>query len=554
MQQDMAIELLRPRSADEGPHLLDFSWELQKRYEAGTSSHSRKKKGQFFTPPSVCRFLAGLLGAIPQHFRILDPGAGLGSLCAGVCERLLEVRSPRSLEIHLFENDPEVIPLLEENMRNCRRALQRAGHGLTYTVYADDFLTANTGNPEQNSFMDNEDDLGQLDAVIMNPPYFKIGGDSAYAKTMRQVVHGQPNIYALFMAKAAELLRPEGNMVAITPRSFCNGLYFRNFRRWFFTRLALERIHLFESRSDTFKSANVLQESIITQWRRLGRPSRSIRISTSLDGNIVETIKAIELPGKSVVDDSCGDMVVRIPATIQESKIIQVLESWPDRFNDLGLRVSTGPVVLFRTKRFLLKHFDGLAAVPLLTVHNVGPFRTNWPLPKRDKATAFRVCPGSLKYLLPTRNYVLLRRFSAKEEPRRLTASCYLAAEHEHRPYVALENHLNYIYHAKRDLTAEETFGLAAVFNSALFDRYFRTISGNTQVNATEIRTIKFPNLATVSKIGWRVKGLGQFQPQLVEKIVLGELGINGPLERYLTQFVVLPTARRRNASPPSRL
>ncbi len=135
---------------------------------------------------------------------------------------------------------------------------------------------------------------------------------------------------------------------------------------------------------------------------------------------------------------------------------------------------------------------------------------------------------------MPTRNYVLLRRFSAKEERRRLTASWFLRAEGT-RPYLALENHLNYVYHADRELTVDEVYGLTSLFNSALLDRYFRIISGNTQVNATEIRTIPFPTLERVAAIGQRVKVLGEFRPEQVERLVLEELGINGRIADYLT-------------------
>ncbi len=161
-----------------------------------------------------------------------------------------------------------------------------------------------------------------------------------------------------------------------------------------------------------------------------------------------------------------------------------------------------------------------------------------WPLERRGKPTAFRVCQASLKHVVPTRNYVLLRRFSAKEERRRLTASWLLQAE-ESRPYLALENHLNYVYHADRELAAEETYGLTALFNSALLDRYFRVISGNTQVNATEIRAIRFPPLELVAKIGERLKTLGGYQPEKVEAIVLEVLRINGRLRAYLMEAVL---------------
>jgi len=221
-------------------------------------------------------------------------------------------------------------------------------------------------------------------------------------------------------------------------------------------------------------------------------------------------------------------MVLRIPATAEEAAILDAVELWPDRFAELGLRISTGPVVLFRVEEFLLPTLDGKDTAPLIGPHNVRAFETVWPVEKRGKPTAFRICPASVKHLVPTRNYVLLRRFSAKEEQRRLTASWFLHAE-ETRHYLGLENHINYVYHADRELTADEVFGLAALFNSALLDRYFRIISGNTQVNAAEIRSIKFPHLGQVAAIGERLKGLGDHQPAKVERIVLEALGMGPP-------------------------
>ena len=103
------------------------------------------------------------------------------------------------------------------------------------------------------------------------------------------------------------------------------------------------------------------------------------------------------------------------------------------------------------------------------------------------------------------------------------------------RPYLALENHLNYVYHAERELSVDEVYGLTALFNSALLDRYFRIISGNTQVNATEIRTIPFPRLEQVAAIGQRVRVMGEFRPDKVDHLVLEELGINGRIAAYLT-------------------
>jgi adenine-specific DNA-methyltransferase len=166
------------------------------------------------------------------------------------------------------------------------------------------------------------------------------------------------------MARAAELLRPDGELVAITPRSFCNGLYFRNFRRWFFSRMALLHVHLFECRRSTFD--NVLQESVITHTQRLGVAAPSTTITTSLGRDIPTRPEELTLPSNRILDDSSGDMVLRIPATAEDAAIMEAVESWPDRFAELGLRTSTGRVVLFRAEDFLLAKPDGKETAPLI--------------------------------------------------------------------------------------------------------------------------------------------------------------------------------------------
>ncbi len=516
-------------------HLL----ELQKQFETTTSLEERKLKGQFFTPPEISRFMAGLFSLpITKTFRLLDPGAGIGSLSAAFCERVSQFRSSRRLEIELFESDEALLPLLRQSMEHSKQHLAASGHSLSYSIHeGKDFIIDAAaevfGEP---SLFSQKGGRGEFDGVIMNPPYFKLNKESEYARIMKDVVHGQPNIYAFFLAAAAQLLRPGGELVAITPRSFCNGLYFRDFRRCFFDRMSLDHIHLFESRTGNFR--DVLQESLITVSHR-GEQKPNVIVSTSYGPEITRPVTR-DLPSHMILDKSSVDRVIRIPASAEDSQIMAIVESWPHRFEDLGLRVSTGPVVSFRATQFLLDEANGKSTAPLLSICNVRPFKTVWPNPNKKHPAALQVCAASMRLLLPTRNYVLLRRFSAKEEPRRLTASCFLKADQK-RPYIALENHLNYVYHAERDLTEDETYGLAALFNSALLDRYFRTISGNTQVNATELRTMNFPDLKTLASIGKRIRPIMEGASSTdIERIVLRELGVDGAVESYLIDGMLL--------------
>ena len=515
-----------------GP-LLDFASELQCRYEQQTSAASRKEVGQFFTPPAISRFMASLFPQFNTHTTLLDPGAGLGSLSTAICEKILCFRSPRTISLHLFENDARTLPFLQENMEHCRRLLGEKGHTLQFTIHDDDFLLSNVGAMlDQKTLFENHR-LPEFDAIITNPPYFKIIKASEYARVMAPIVHGQPNIYSMFLAVSTGLLKPGGSLVAITPRSFCNGLYFREFRRWLLGRVALEQLHLFESRSKTFQEAKVLQESLISHWRR-GEQSENVTVTTSHCREFTG-LQRQPFPTSLVIDDSGGEMLLRVPQTSEDAQIIECIESWPRRFQEQGLRISTGPIVMFRAKQFLRDKPNSHSTIPLLSAHNVKPFKINWPVSKAKWPLAFADVEESQKHLVPTRNYVLLKRFTSKEERRRLTAGCLLRnAFSEDR--LALENHINYVYHGERDLTVDETFGIAALFNSALLDRYFRTISGNTQVNATEIRQLRFPDISILTGIGRRVRRSKTVSSQQVELLVLEGLGINGSLQKHLVE------------------
>lgn len=514
--------------------LLNYALELQCQHEQATTITDRKSRGQVFTPFEVCRFMAGLFSTFPKQLRVIDAGAGVGSLSAAVCERVLKLRSPRHIEVHLYETDSLLTESLRKVMNRCRKALCEGGHLLTVKIYEEDFILSNAHVGGQFSLFDNNGHRGKFDAIIMNPPYFKIRKNSEYARILADVVHGQPNIYALFMAVAAGLLRPGGELVAITPRSFCNGLYFRGFRHWFFERMGLKHVHLFESRKDTFRESGVLQESIITLTKRLGNEPKDVNISTSFGRYQMRKSPSIKLPTAKVIDNSCGDMVLRIPGSPIDAEIMDSVESWPARFSELGLKVSTGPVVSFRARQFLLESLRGANTIPLIQVGNIRLFKTIWPI-KNGKPLGFLACEASSPLLLPAKNYVLLRRFSAKEERRRLTASCFLRSTYP-APQVALENHLNYVYHADRELSEDEIYGLAAIFNSFMFDRYFRTLSGNTQVNATELRTMKFPDLATIASIGLRIKKLKNFSPTNTETTVLDALGVDRHIRQHLME------------------
>ncbi len=516
--------------------IIAFAAEVQQGYEESTSAEARKKVGHFGTSPVIAKFMAGMFTRTQMdNIRILDPGAGTGILTAAVCDRIASLKSPKKVEAVLYENEPALIELLYKTMAQARHILEQRGHEFDFQIIQKDFVLSQNLQ-ERDLFQETGSSHQLFDLVIMNPPYYKLRKMSQHAKSLNSIVHGQPNIYALFMAVGAELLKDGGEIVAITPRSYCSGLYFRDFRRWFFDRINPFRFHIFESRAEVFRENGVLQENIILAGKK-GKISNNVKLTVS-SGRELTSIYQHQIPLSRIIDNSTKDRIVRLSSNALDQRITDIVDSWPVRFRELGLAVSTGPIVSFRAREFLLNKENNSQVVPLLSMHNVRPFTTVWPANKNGKAVYFEVCEASKSLLVPMKNYVLLKRFTSKEEKRRIVAGI-LMADNFLANWVGLENHLNYVYKLKSELSKTEAYGLAALLNSALIDRYFRTINGNTQVNATEIRTLPLLPMRDIKIIGEKIQKMPQLDPLVIEEMILDYLGINRKIKDYLQKISV---------------
>lgn len=309
------------------------------RHVAATADKDRKAIAQVFTPASVARFMAARASRIGEEFTFIDAGAGVGVLAAAMCERIAGLPKPRRVVAELYETDPAVLPVLRQTIVECRKVLAANGHHLEATVHEEDFVLRRPGA----SLYAPSPRTGYADVVLMNPPYAKVAKDSPQARAFAEIVHGQPNVYALFMAAAVELLRAGGELIAITPRSYCNGLYFREFRRWLLARMSLRHIHLFESRRETFKDSEVLQESVITVAAKQTEQAAEVLVSVS-HGADIEDAKPTARAASTIIDDPAGACVIRLPAEASDLAIMRAVEAWSGTFADRGLRISTGPV------------------------------------------------------------------------------------------------------------------------------------------------------------------------------------------------------------------
>lgn len=492
-------------------------------YVSTVSDEHRKSHGLFLTPVAIAAFSASLISNGSACLRILDPAAGAGILLCAAVETLLDRHNPpRSIALHAYEIDPKLSRILSENLNHLVEWAAKRGTTIAVMIEQQDFVLAH-GSVLQSidDLIANDQPVGGYDVVIANPPYFKLNKSDLRVQAAHSVVCGQPNIYGLFMAVGAALLKPGGQCIYIVPRSFASGPYFRKFRSWFFKNMRPELVHVFGSRRDAFSRDDVLQENVIIKCVREEHWNNDPRMIVSSSAGLKDIGKPAlhSVPVSCALDRKSKNVVLRLPATSADDDVLRLVDSWPCTLATLGLQISTGPVVPFRST----EHIDatgeaGNTHAPLLWMNHVRAMDVRWPL-GRHKPEFIKVTRESIPILLANRNYVLLRRFSAKEEHRRLVAGPYLARMFK-TEFVGLENHLNYLYRPKGDLDEDEAIGLAALLNCELLDTYFRISNGSTQVNATELREMPFPPLEVIVDIGRDVRCSGWTGEQVSDAVL----------------------------------
>lgn len=383
--------------------------------------HPRNRQaelGQFLTAPPVADFMASMFGPLPRTVRLLDAGAGAGSLTAAFVSRLcVGNMGVRAIEATLYELDPHILDELSETMQECQRRCAEAGIRFTFTIHSADFIQEMSARLADDLFGPQPP---AFDAAIANPPYRKISTDSAERRALRSVGVETSNLYTGFIALIQRLMVPGGQLVGITPRSFCNGPYFRPFREDFLNHLELRRLHVFESRQAAFRDASVLQENIIFHAVKGRNQPREIVISSS-SGEHGDITAATVFPFVEVVHPRDAEKFIHIPSTASHATAKATMDGLSSSLASLGVTVSTGRVVDFRLKDALRKE-PGPGTVPLLYPCHFNGGTVHWPKLEARKPNAILDNDETRPWLVPSGVYLLTKRFTSKEERRRIVA------------------------------------------------------------------------------------------------------------------------------------
>ena len=438
----------------------------------------RKAYGQFFTTELTARFMSELfiIDLNLPTIRILDAGAGTGVLSAAIVERIFNMGYNGNISLVCYENDEKVLPVLRQNL-----IAMKEEQNFDFEIRTDNYLTTPSREEE-------------FDYIIGNPPYKKIGKDEAEAKALPHVCHGAPNLYFLFWAKAIETLRDNQELVYIIPRSWTSGAYFAKFREYLFSHCVITHLHLFASRDKVFGGESVLQETMIVKVKKTKERPHTVRITSSSTSEFAD-VREFNAPYNVVVSNN---QYVFLVTDEQESTTLNRLSHLDGTLSSIAHPMKTGIIVDFRTRE-VLRDMPSEDTFPLFYSQHIRNGRVEWPVGKEDEY----ISTDRAGFLQENTNYLLVKRFTAKEERRRLQCGIYLQSDHPEFAHISTQNKVNFI----KCETPEFAYGLYVLMNSTIYDTYYRILNGSTQVNSTEINNMPVPDAATITAMGRQLMG-----------------------------------------------
>ena len=471
--------------------------------------------GRLFTKKDTARLMASMLNLEEGKaaYTLLDPGAGTGILAAAAIEEICKrVPSCKQIFVTCYENSPEFLPMLHDNLERIRKKCRHDYDVRLYvTVYEENYLT-DSKNHYTVSFFDTVSE-DKFDIILCSPPTELIDKGSGEALAVGGVSQLKINAAFLFALLASRHLEQRGQLVIILPTTVASASQLTSYRKEMAKSLALGKIHLFIAKQKNKKRAVPLKKSLILAYTK-GEKPKTVSISTSTDSG-KDITQLGPLAYDFVVDAEDGSLT--LPKSPEDTKIVQYVSSFPETLTGLGLKMSTGLIIDSRCEGLLFND-EVKATVPLIRPSHIKNGQIGFPSQVKKQYIA----PISPKLVQKNKNMIIIKRVPAAGDERFVSSAIYMAAQLPAYRYISTHNKINFI--DTKDKNAEIcprlAFGLFALLNSTIYDRYISIVSKSKQINSKEMRSLPLPPRNIIENIGMRLMALRQTNVNACDQIV----------------------------------
>ena len=229
-----------------------------------------------------------------------------------------------------------------------------------------------------------------------------------------------------------------GELVYNIPRSWTSGAYFAAFRKKLFSLARIEHIHLFIQRDKIFDNENVLQETMIIKFKKTVIPSPYIKITTTKNNSDFSSISQFNANYNDVVKGK--DKYVYLITNEKEIETLKTINKFTNTLPILGMKMKTGLTVDYRHKELLRTKPDN-ESIPLFYPNHIKNGFVDFPIQKN-----IQYIKTSQKGLVQKNdNYLFVKRFTSKEESRRLQCGVYIGRKHPGYSKISTKNKINFI-------------------------------------------------------------------------------------------------------------
>lgn len=158
----------------------------------------RGKLGQFMSSSAVSKLLANMFESLDGEHRLLDAGAGVGSLTAAFVDRVLPYAE--KIDSTSYELSNVMNHYLADTLQNCADLSLSNNVQWEQEVLEDDFIEHSVSLLLDSNFKP------KYNKAILNPPYLKIAAKGSERAALRKVGFETGNLYSAFVGLAIKQL------------------------------------------------------------------------------------------------------------------------------------------------------------------------------------------------------------------------------------------------------------------------------------------------------------------------------------------------------------